>query len=108
MAINKDKIDDAAMALLYIPCTTTTARGKAPIWGVRGRLHEKGMILDPVGKVKSVVFTNKDWSGRRNCSRKCSRNRRRGSGMGRAEAKPSGRANPPFETRMSGAICGTV
>lgn len=26
-------------------------------WGVLGRLHEKGMIHDPVGKVKSVVFT---------------------------------------------------
>ena len=26
-------------------------------WGVPGRLHDKGMILDPVGKVKSVVFT---------------------------------------------------
>jgi hypothetical protein len=24
---------------------------------VLGRLHEKGMIHDPVGKVKSVVFT---------------------------------------------------
>jgi hypothetical protein len=26
-------------------------------WSVLGRLHEKGMIHDPVGKVKSVVFT---------------------------------------------------
>ena len=26
-------------------------------WGVLGRLHDKGMIHDPVGKVKSVVFT---------------------------------------------------
>ena len=25
-------------------------------WGVLGRLHDKGMIHDPVGKVKSVVF----------------------------------------------------
>jgi hypothetical protein len=27
-------------------------------WGVLGRLHDKGMIHDPVGKVKSVVFTD--------------------------------------------------
>jgi hypothetical protein len=27
-------------------------------WEVLGRLHEKGMIHDPVGKVKSVVFTD--------------------------------------------------
>ena len=26
-------------------------------WDVLGRLHDKGMIYDPVGKVKSVVFT---------------------------------------------------
>ena len=26
-------------------------------WGVLGRLHDKGMIDNPVGKVKSVVFT---------------------------------------------------
>ena len=27
-------------------------------WEVLGRLHEKGMIDDPVGKVKSVAFTD--------------------------------------------------
>jgi hypothetical protein len=27
-------------------------------WGVLGRLHDKGMIHDPVGKGKSVVFTH--------------------------------------------------
>ena len=27
-------------------------------WDVLGRLHDKGMIHDPVGKVKSVVFTD--------------------------------------------------
>ncbi len=26
--------------------------------GVLNRLHEKGLILDPVGKSKSVVFTD--------------------------------------------------
>jgi hypothetical protein len=26
-------------------------------WDVLGRLHDKGMIDNPVGKVKSVVFT---------------------------------------------------
>jgi hypothetical protein len=26
-------------------------------WDVLDRLHDKGMITDPVGKVKSVVFT---------------------------------------------------
>ncbi len=26
-------------------------------WDALGRLHEKGMIFDPVGKAKSVVLT---------------------------------------------------
>jgi hypothetical protein len=39
MPVNTDKIDDAALALLYLT------------------LHDKGMIDNPVGKVKSVVFT---------------------------------------------------
>jgi hypothetical protein len=30
---------------------------KGFVWGVLGRLHDEGMIHDPVGKVKSVVFT---------------------------------------------------
>ncbi|WP_458233079.1 DUF6429 family protein [Roseateles sp. P5_E8] len=26
-------------------------------WGAMARLHEKGLISDPVGKAKSVMFT---------------------------------------------------
>ena len=58
MAINKDKIDDAALALLYITLHDYDRAWKGFDWGVLGRLHEKGMILDPIGKVKSVVFTD--------------------------------------------------
>lgn len=58
MAINRDKIDDAALALLYITLHDDYRAWKGIDWGVLGRLHEKGMIHDPVGKVKSVVFTH--------------------------------------------------
>jgi hypothetical protein len=58
MAINKDKIDDAALALLYITLHDGYRAWKGMDWGGLGRLHEKGMIHDPVGKVKSVVFTD--------------------------------------------------
>jgi uncharacterized protein DUF6429 len=58
MAINKDKIDDAALALLYLTLHDNYRAWKGFDWDVLGRLHEKGMILDPVGKVKSVVFTD--------------------------------------------------
>ena len=57
MATNKDKIDDAALALLYITLHDDYRAWKGMDWGVLGRLHEKGMIHDPVGKVKSVAFT---------------------------------------------------
>ena len=58
MAINTDKIDDTALALLYLTLHDGDRAWKGFAWSVLGRLHEKGMILDPVGKVKSVVFTD--------------------------------------------------
>ncbi|WP_158668109.1 DUF6429 family protein [Bradyrhizobium guangdongense] len=57
MAINKDKIDAAALALLYLTLHDGYRAWKGFDWDVLDRLHDKGMIDDPVGKVKSVVFT---------------------------------------------------
>lgn len=57
MALNTDKIDDAALALLYLTLHDDNRAWKGMDWDVLGRLHEKDMIHDPVGKVKSVVFT---------------------------------------------------
>jgi hypothetical protein len=57
MSLNIDKIDDAALALLYLTLHDGDRAWKGFDWKVLGRLHEKGMIDDPVGKVKSVVFT---------------------------------------------------
>jgi hypothetical protein len=57
MALNTDKIDDAALALLYLTLHDGYRAWKGMDWDVLGRLHDKGMIDDPVGKVKSVVFT---------------------------------------------------
>jgi hypothetical protein len=57
MNLDTDKIDDAALALLYLTLHDGYRAWKGMDWDVLGRLHEKGMIADPVGKVKSVVFT---------------------------------------------------
>ena len=57
MPLNTDKIDDAALALLYLTLHDGHRAWKGFDWDVLGRLHDKGMIGDPVGKVKSVVFT---------------------------------------------------
>jgi hypothetical protein len=58
MAINKEKIDDAALALLYLTLHDGYRAWKGFDWDVLDRPHEKGMIDSPVGKVKSVVFTD--------------------------------------------------
>jgi hypothetical protein len=57
MALNIDKIDDAALALLYLTLHDGCRAWKGFDWDVLGRLHDMGMIDNPVGKVKSVVFT---------------------------------------------------
>ena len=57
MPLDTDKIDDAALALLYLTLHDNYRAWKGLDWGVLDRLHEKGMIGNPVGKVKSVVFT---------------------------------------------------
>jgi len=58
MNYDKDKVDDAVLALLFLTIHDNHGRAwKGHDWGALGRLHEKGMILDPVGKAKSVVLT---------------------------------------------------
>jgi hypothetical protein len=57
MPLNIDKIDDAALALLYLTLHDGNRAWKGFDWEVLGRLHEKDMIHDPVGKVKSIIFT---------------------------------------------------
>jgi hypothetical protein len=57
MAFDTDKIDDAALALLYLTLHDRDRAWKSFDWDALGRLHAKGMIGNPKGKMKSVVFT---------------------------------------------------
>lgn len=64
MTPNLDKIDDAVLALLHLTSFTEGTRAfsvtrawKGHDWDALARLHAKGLIGDPVGKAKSVVFT---------------------------------------------------
>lgn len=66
MDIDTDKIDDAALALLYLGLHDHMRTWKSFDWDVMNRLHAKGLISDPVGKAKSVVFTEE---GRRESER---------------------------------------
>lgn len=57
MKINEDSVDDAVLALLWLTLHDGHRAWKGHDWDVLGRLHEKGLILDPVGKAKSVALT---------------------------------------------------
>jgi hypothetical protein len=54
MALNTDKIDDAALALLYLTLHDGYRAWKGMDWDVLGRLHDKGMIHDPQGEIRGV------------------------------------------------------
>ena len=61
MEIDKEKVDEITLALLYL----TTFKDKYGLrawkshdWDVLNRLHESGYIHDPVNKAKSVMLTD--------------------------------------------------
>jgi hypothetical protein len=55
--LDTDKIDQAVLALLALGRHEGCRAWKSFDWVVMGRLHQKGYITDPVGKAKSVLFT---------------------------------------------------
>jgi hypothetical protein len=61
--VDTDRIDDAVLALLYLGiCLQDRFSGAARAWksfdwDAMNRLHEKGLIDDPVSKAKSVWIT---------------------------------------------------
>ena len=57
MDLDKDKIDDAVLALLLLGLHEGHRAWKGFDWGAMDRLYEKGFISDPRGKAKSVIFT---------------------------------------------------
>ena len=57
MEIDRDKIDEAVLALLYLGRHDDIRTWKTFDWDAMDRLHAKGMISHPVGKAKSVVFS---------------------------------------------------
>ena len=58
MDVNRDSIDDAVLALLFLGLHDGIRTWKSFDWAAMERLHKKGFISDPVGKAKSVVFTD--------------------------------------------------
>jgi hypothetical protein len=59
MNIDTEKIDEAVLALLFLTLHDGSRAWKGLDWDAMNRLYEKGFILNPVGKAKSVVLTDK-------------------------------------------------
>jgi hypothetical protein len=60
MDYDQDKVDDMALALLYLTSFTdhySTRAWKGMAWEVMDRLYEKGYISDPKSKSKSVMLS---------------------------------------------------
>jgi hypothetical protein len=58
MDIDRDHIDDTVLALLFLGRHDGMRTWKSFDWAAMERLHTKGLISDPVGKAKFVVFTD--------------------------------------------------
>ena len=56
--IDEDKVDEAVLALLWLTLHDERRAWKGFDWDALARLHETGMIGDPVGKAKSVLLTD--------------------------------------------------
>ena len=57
MKLDTDRIDQAVLALLYLGLHESFRAWKSFDWDAMARLHQQGFISDPVGKAKSVTFT---------------------------------------------------
>lgn len=58
MDLDTDKVDEAALALLYLSLHDICMVWKGMDWDVTGRLFAKGLILDPVNKSKQMTLTD--------------------------------------------------
>ena len=73
MEIDPEKVDEAVVGLLYLASfeeAGATRAWKGHAWDALNRLHDKGMILNPKSKAKSVVFTDEGkLKGKEACER---------------------------------------
>ncbi len=58
MAIDTERIDDCVLALLLLGRHDGQRVWKSFAWDAMDRLHNKGLISDPLGRAKSVILTN--------------------------------------------------
>jgi hypothetical protein len=56
MEIDTERVDEAVLALLLLGLHDGCRVWKGFDWDAMERLHQRGLISDPVGKAKSVVL----------------------------------------------------
>lgn len=59
MEPDPQKVDAAVLALMYLSLHDGCRAWKSLDWEATKRLHEQGLIEDPVNKNKSVVLTER-------------------------------------------------
>lgn len=55
--MDKDRIDEAALRLLYLTLHDECLAWKTFDWDTMNRLHSKGLISDPRNRSKSIAFS---------------------------------------------------
>ena len=58
MEIDRDKIDEAVLALMWLTLHDERRAWKGFDWDALERLHARGLIADPVNKARSVILTD--------------------------------------------------
>lgn len=58
MNIDLQAVDDAVLALLHLTLHDGNRAWKSFDWDVLNRLHQRGLIGDPINKTKSVILTD--------------------------------------------------
>jgi hypothetical protein len=57
MEIDTERVDEAVLGLLHLTLHDGNRAWKGFDWDAMSRLHEQGLIENPVNKAKSVVLT---------------------------------------------------
>ena len=57
MKLDTEKIDRVVLALLHLGLHDDFRAWESFDWDAMDRLHKKGFIANPVGKTKSIAFT---------------------------------------------------
>ena len=70
MKLDTNKVDEAALAILYLTLHDGNRAWKARDWDLTDRLHGKELIADPANKVKSVMFTEEGLKAAQRACRK--------------------------------------